>query len=634
MGSGEAKPGGSAVQRILVQAASLVAVVLSLYHLGTSVFGIPSAMQHRAIFLCLAEVVAFLSLPLSPKSKAKIPALDILLAVLAVLSLSHIVVEYVNIAYRAGEPNRADIIYGLITMALVIELARRKIGFQIVVLPLIFVAYLWGGHLIPGVLGHPRLSTARIVNTIYLGTDGIMGAPLGAAATYVVVFVILGNFLEKTGVGEYFIKLAYSLVGRSSSGPAQTSVMASGLFGMISGSPPANVVTTGVFTIPLMKSSGYKPESAAAVEAIASTGGQIMPPIMGATAFIIAETLGISYLKLIGAAVLPAILYYIGCSVSVHLEAKKHGVRPDFSKVPSVTVTLREGWWYLLPILLLVYLLVVARLSVFRAAVWSLASALAIALTNKKDKLTFKGIWEALSSSGKGVLTVAAATASAGIIVGAVTVTGLGLKMSMFISNLAGQNILAALILVWLVAVILGMGLPTSAAYITTAALLVPALVKLGMAPVVAHMFVFYAAIVSNLTPPVCVASYTAAGIAQCDPWKTALAGFSMGFPGPFLVPFIFAYRPALMFTGSTSTLPVDVLTAILTVTSVACSFRGYCLTEIKAWQRVLFAVACVLFIPPVAVLNLVGLAIVVALLLTQLPDLRKSRGPACQVQS
>ncbi|MGE5542487.1 MAG: TRAP transporter large permease subunit, partial [Bacillota bacterium] len=222
-------------------------------------------------------------------------------------------------------------------------------------------------------------------------------------------------------------------------------------------------------------------------------------------------------------------------------------------------------------------------------------------------------------------------TASAGIIVGAVTVTGLGLKISMFISNLAGQSILAALILVWLVAVVLGMGLPTSAAYITTAALLVPALVKLGMAPIVAHMFVFYAAIVSNLTPPVCVASYTAAGIAQCDPWKTAFTGFSMGFPGPFLVPFIFAYRPALMLAGSISSLPVDLLMSLLALLSVGFSFRGYCLTSISLWQRVLFAVACVLFTPPVAILNLAGLAVVGVLIITQLPAMRRDRRRACQ---
>jgi len=600
------------VRKILSKIATGIAVLLSLYFLYTTIYGINSPLQHRAIFLVLILTIAFLELPISSKSGKKFLCLDLILVALSILSLSYVIFDYMEIPFRVGAPNRTDIIYGVLTIILILEFARRQIGFQIVLLPLIFLVYMLWGDLIPGNLGHPAVSLTRTINTLFLTTSGIFGIPLGAAATYVVIFIILGSFLEKTGVGSYFIKLAYSLTGRVSSGPAQAAVVASGLMGMISGSPSANVATTGTFTIPLMKSSGYSSEKAGAVEAVASVGGQVMPPIMGASAFVIAEMLEISYLQLIAVAFPSALLYYFGVSVSVHLDSVKQGIKPDKSKVPKPRKILLEGWWYLLPILLLIYMLVFVKVSVFRAAIWSLAASLVVSFFNKEGKLSFRSFINTLGVAGKKTLIVGAATACAGIIVGAVTATGLGLKISMIVTDIAGGNMLLSLILIWCVAVILGMGLPTVAAYITTVVLLAPALIDLGVTPIVAHFFVFYGAIVSNLTPPVCIASYTAAGISGGNSWKTALMGLSFGLPGPFLVPYLFVYKPALLFVGSPGVINfiLAVIPALLAIISLAFVMRGYFLARFTLWQRFLMAASCILLIPQSSILNLVGFVI------------------------
>jgi len=600
------------VRKILSKIATGIAVLLSLYFLYTTIYGINSPLQHRAIFLVLILTIAFLELPISSKSGKKFLCLDLILVALSILSLSYVIFDYMEIPFRVGAPNRTDIIYGVLTIILILEFARRQIGFQIVLLPLISLVYMLWGDLIPGNLGHPAVSLTRTINTLFLTTSGIFGIPLGAAATYVVIFIILGSFLEKTGVGSYFIKLAYSLTGRVSSGPAQSAVVASGLMGMISGSPSANVATTGTFTIPLMKSSGYSSEKAGAVEAVASVGGQVMPPIMGASAFVIAEMLEISYLQLIAVAFPAALLYYFGVSVSVHLDSVKQGRKPDKSKVPKPGKTLLEGWWYLLPILLLIYMLVFVKVSVFRAAIWSLAASLVVSFFNKEGKLSFRSFINTLGVAGKKTLIVGAATACAGIIVGAVTATGLGLKISMIVTDIAGGNMLLSLILIWCVAVILGMGLPTVAAYITTVVLLAPALIDLGVTPIVAHFFVFYGAIVSNLTPPVCIASYTAAGISGGNSWKTALMGLSFGLPGPFLVPYLFVYKPALLFVGSPGVINfiLAVIPALLAIISLAFVMRGYFLARFTLWQRFLMAASCILLIPQSSILNLVGFVI------------------------
>jgi TRAP transporter 4TM/12TM fusion protein len=599
-----------------------VATFLAAYHIYTSAFGMPAALQHRAAFIMMALVIGFLDLPILKKNKLKLLSWDFILVVLSIIVMGYIIIDYTNIPYRIGEPNTIDIIFGSIAVVLILIFARRQIGIPIIVLPVVCLLYTFFGQNIRGFLGHPNISIAQAINGLYLGTSGIFATPLGAASTYVVIFIIFGKFMEKTGLGDYFIKLSYSLVGRTSSGSGLTAVLASGFFGMISGSPPANVVTTGAFTIPLMKRQGFDAETAGAIEAISSTGGQIMPPVMGAAAFIICETLEIPYLRLVSYAIIPALIYYIGVGISVHLEAKKRGMQPA-KNMPSIRETLKEGWWNLIPIAVLLFFLLIIRRSVFRSAIYSIVATVIISWFSKESENRINNIrkfLEILRASGKSVLTVAAATATAGIVIGTITITGLGLKIAIVITGLAGGKLIVALMLVWIVAVVLGMGLPTSAAYITTAALLAPSLVRMGVHEVVAHLFCLYGAIISNLTPPVCVASYTAAGISQGNVWETAKKGFLLGLPGPFIVPFMFALRPGVLMLSSVSTYSIiaDIVCCVLASLLLSVSLRGFLFIKLQKPVRVLTFIAAFLLIATISVTNYIAIAILISVLIYQ----------------
>lgn len=603
------------------------AIAMACYHIWTSIFGIPSAVQHRAIHLAFGMALAFLTKSGSKGKGSRTYALDALLLLIGVGSMIYAATQYVAMAYRVGSPTQWDIVFGIATILIILELARRVVGFQLMLVPVAFLLYLMLGQYIPGPLGHKPYSIARVINTLFLGTEGIFGAPLGASAVYVVVFVILGAVFEKTGLGEFFIKSAYSLTGRSASGPAQTAVVASGLFGMISGSPSANVVTSGAFTIPLMKSVGYRPEMAGAIEAVASTGGQIMPPIMGATAFIIAETLGIPYLKLIGHAFIPAVLYFVAAGVSVHLQAKKRGLRANLKDVPRFIDVARSGWIYALPLLILLYLLIVVRLSPYKAAMVCLFATVLAAAVRPSTRVTFAGLLDAFEASSRSTLTIVSACAASGIVIGVVTLTGLGLKLSMAVMDIAGGSLLVALLLTHATAIVLGMAVPTTAAYLTTSVLLCPVLTQMGVPPIVAHLFVFYAAIVSNLTPPVCVASYAAAGVAKADPWRTAVNGFLLGIPGPYLIPYIFVYRPVLLLVNNPGVREVigAILIGLAAVLALAVALRGYALTHLTMPERVVAITACVLLIPPVHLATLLGLVLFGALLVVQVVRLKRT---------
>jgi len=605
------------------------AILMTTYHIYTSMFGLPSAVNHRAIHLCLGMIIAFSTIPIFKKMKNKGRSylfifIDFLLIILIVIITSYIVTQYTNIVYRVGTPTQLDTILGLILIVLVLELARRAVGVQLVIVPILFLLYLLFGQYISGFLGHRPYSIERIVNTLFLSTEGIFGMPLGASATYVAIFVILGSIFDITGLGKYFIKLAYSLTGRLSSGPAQTAVLASSFFGMITGSPSANVVTTGTFTIPLMKSVGYKAEIAGAIEAVASTGGQIMPPIMGATAFIIAENLDIPYLSIISAAVLPAILYYISLAFSVHLQSKKMGINAKLSDVGNPLILIKQGWFYLIPIFTLLYFLIIIRFSPYKSAIICILVTFAISILKSTFKFNMKNILFAFEISAKRLLTVVSACAASGIVIGVVTLTGLGLKITMILENLTRGNILLTLIIVQITAMIMGMGLPTTASYITTSVLLAPALIKMGIPGITAHFFIFYAAIVSNLTPPVCVASYVAAGIAKSHPWKTAIAGFLFGLPGPYLVPYVFVFHPFLMLVNDPSTSQVffSFFIGLCSVIIFAISLRGYLFTKLNIIERVIGVTACILFIVPNFFIY--GSVLVISLIILQIIKLKK----------
>jgi TRAP transporter 4TM/12TM fusion protein len=600
---------------IYMKAAAVIAIVFSCYHLYTSTFGFPGALRHRSVFLLFAFVVGFLSMPLFKGKKIKLLSVDLILAGLSVVVFGYLWFQYTQLPYRVGEPNMTDMIFGCTAIALVLIFATRKIGVAMLVLPALLLLYTFYGHYIQGYMGHNEISLRRVVSNLYMNTTGIFAEPVGAAANYVMIFIIFGNFLQETGCGDYFIKLSYSLVGKARSGAALTAVVASGLFGMISGSPPANVATTGVFTIPLMKRQGYQTDFAGAVEAVASTGGQIMPPVMGAAAFIIAETLEISYLKLITYALLPALLYYITVAISVHLEACKRGIQGSKDK-PSILATLKEGWFLLLPILVLIFWLIVLHKSVYRSAMWGIGTAIVVSFfsRDKANRFTVRKLIKVLKGSGFGILTVAAATSAAGIVIGCISITGLGLKFAIFMAHLSGGSLLLCLILTWLVAVILGMGLPTSAAYITTAALLATTLTNLGINPITAHLFCLYAAIISNLTPPVCVASYTAAGLSGGNAWKTALEGFWLGLPGPFLLPFMFALRPGLLLLegGASGSIVLDIVCCVAAGLMLSVGTRGYLFTRVSLPIRIAAFLTGVMFISNAPYTGWIGIGLTV----------------------
>lgn len=603
------------------------AILMTCYHLYTSMFGLPSAKQHRAIHLEFAIIIAFMTIPLTKgNKKRKFIFIDIFLALLATISLLYVVNQYVAIAYRAGSPTQWDIILGIITIMIILEFARRVVGIQLLIVPILFILYLLFGQYIPGYLGHRAYSLSRIINTLFLSTDGIFGAPLGASSMYVAVFVILGSIFELTGLGQFFINFAYSLTGRLSSGPAQTAVVASGLFGMISGSPSANVVTTGTFTIPLMKSIGYKAEDAGAIEALSSVGGQIMPPIMGASAFLIAELLEIPYIRIISAAFIPAFLYYISASISVHLKAKKIGIVPNLEGIRNPIEILKKGWYFLIPLSVLLFLLIFVRYSPYKSAIICIFVSIFIAKITKNPKINLKYLLNTFEISSKRLITIVSACAAAGIVIGVVTLTGMGLKISILLMDISHGNLLIALIITQITAMIMGMGLPTVAAYITTSVLLAPALVEMGVPLLLAHMFVFYGAIVSNLTPPVCIASYVAAGIAKSDPWRTAIAGFLLGIPGPYLVPYIFIYHPVLMFVNNSGLIEIigSFIVGVLAVTSLAIGINRYCLIYLKWYESVIAIIVSIMLVIPNIILEIIAIIIFCVLIITQVFRLKQ----------
>jgi len=605
-----------------------IAILMAIYHIYTSVFGIPSAIQHRAIHLGLGIIIAFLTIPISKKIKHRGYSIfiDFSLIILCILIMSYVCTQYIEIANRVGSPTLIDIILGIITILLIFELSRRVVGPVLIIVPTLFLLYVFFGQYIPGFLGHRPYSVARTINTLFLSIDGIFGAPLGASSVYVAAFIILGSVFELTGLGKFFINLAYSITGRSSSGPAQTAVVASGLFGMITGSSSSNVATTGTFTIPLMKSIGYKPEMAGAIEAISSVGGQIMPPIMGTVAFIIAENLEVPYSSIILKAFLPAMLYYISIAISVHLQAKKKGINASLSDIGNPLIIIKQGWYYLISMFVLLYLLIIVRYSPYKSAMLCVFLTLIISFVQKKFKYNVKDILFILEISSKRLLTIISACAASGIVIGVITLTGLGLKISMLLLKIGQNNLLLILIITHITAIILGMGLPSVAAYITASTLLAPALIKLGIPPLTAHFFIFYGAIVSHLTPPVCLASYVAAGIAKADTYKTAINAFLLGIPGPYLVPYIFVFHSYLMLQNNPSIPQVfySFFVGVMAVSSMAIALRGYFLAKLNIIEKIITILASLLFVMPGIMSNIYGGVLIICCIILQIIKLRK----------
>ncbi len=555
-----------------------------------------------------------------------------ILAIIGGLGAAYIAIDYVGLSNRPGDYLTRDIVTGVIFIIILLEAGRRVIGAALSIVAIIFLAYDKFGDILPELISHKPASIEKIVSQMYLATEGIFGVPLGVSAGFVFLFVLFGSLLERAGAGEYFIKLAYALLGRFSGGPAKASVVASGLTGIISGSSTANVVTTGVFTIPLMKKSGFPSEKAAAVEVAASTNGQLMPPVMGAAAFIIAEFLGLSYTDVIIAAAIPAIVSYLALFYIVHLEAKKLGLKgEDPSKLPPKWQTFISGLHYLIPVSYLMYVLIVLRQSAQMAAfsaIWLLMVIMIIqypfkALFIEQRKLKkedftagFIDVFHGMVNGARNMVPIALATAIAGIVVGSITLTGIGQVLLDVIDQLSNGNILIVLLLTAFISLILGMGLPTTANYIVVASLTAPVMLQLAqdngfiIPAIAAHLFVFYFGILADDTPPVGIAAYAAAGIAKGDPIKTGLQGFAYDIRTAIL-PFVFFFNTELLLIANVNeydfnefsfiTDPVKIViifvTAVLGMFSFSSATQGYFIKHCNWIERALFLIAVPFFL-------------------------------------
>jgi len=615
----------------------VLGTAFALFHLYTAYFGALPALQQRGIHLAFIFLMTFLSVSIIKKGKQTSFA-DLLFAILGAFVAMYVVFEYRSLSARYGLFTGMDLFVSALGILLVLEASRRLIGNVMAGLAVLALLYAVFGNFLPGAVGHTGLSLNRILAYMFLSTEGIFGVALAASATYVVLFVLFASFLEQSGGGDFFIDIAFSLFGRFRGGPAKMAVVASGLFGSISGSAIANTAGTGTFTIPLMKKVGFTPEYAGAVEAISSAGGQLMPPVMGAAAFLIAEVLGISYWSLVIAAAVPALLYYLAVFIAIDREAASLGLS-GIPKVqlPNTWQCLKKGWLFLLPIVLLIYLLATMEHSTTRAVFWSIIGVVICViisgmLKGNSFKDTGKVLLKSLSKTGEGMLEVAVACATAGIIIGVFSLSGLGLKLSTVLINLSSGNLTLLLVLTAISSIILGMGLPTIAAYIICSVLVAPALVQMGVAPIAAHFFVFYFAILAVVTPPVALGAYTAAGISKGNPAKTGFIAFRLGLPG-FLIPFAFSYNPALLLVGSWPEILLAFVTATVGCTLLATATQGYTFQKISLLERLLLAIFGFSMILPGARSDLLGFAAAVVVIvlgyLIRKKNIKKTRGVA-----
>ena len=591
---------------------SAVAVAMSLYHMYVAAFGPPDAVIFRGTHLLFALTLVFLLYPTRPGRPAW-RTLDFALLALGFGFVLHVFLNYDYFQNRIiyiDDLTMQDRIFAVVAVAIVMEATRRVIGLALPLTALVFLAYAVG-------FTHVKLDV--LLEQLYLSTEGIFGSTLGVSASYVMLFVLFGAFMERSGTGQLFMDFAMSITGHTAGGPGKVSVVSSSLFGTVSGSAVANVMVDGPITIPLMKRTGFRPPFAAAVEAVASTGGQIMPPVMGAAAFVMAEFLAVPYLQVALWATIPAVLYYIAVFFAVHFEAKRYGLAGvPRSQLPRFTHVMWERGHLFIPILIVLVGLILgysAPLCALYGALACIPVALLRATTRKG--ITWRNVYDALIDGARNTLGVAMACACAGIVIGVVTITGLGIVFTQVVLVLARDSLVLALVLTAVAGIILGMGMPTTPAYIVMVALLVPAIIKLGAIPPAAHMFAFYFAILSAITPPVALAVYAAAGLAKTDLWRSGFESVRLAAPA-FIVPFMFVYEPSLLTIGSWTTIATSSASALVGAMCLAAGLMGYLRGPCRWWERILLVAAAILLIKPGLVTDAIGLACLASALVSQ----------------
>ncbi|MBI4537731.1 MAG: TRAP transporter permease [candidate division NC10 bacterium] len=577
-----------------------LAVAFSCFQLYTGFFGAYPAQIQRSVHLSFAFALVFLLYPFRAKTAVdRLRWFNYLFAAFTVGVGLFLTFNYTRLMMTAGDYTTLDMVVGICGTLLTLEAARRAVGLPIVVVASSFLAYAYFGAYLPGFLSHRGYSIERIVSHMYFTTEGILGIPLGVSSSFIFLFILFGAFLEKTGIGKLFIDLADAIAGWAAGGPAKVAVITSALEGTVSGSSVANTVGSGSFTIPMMKKLGYRPEFAGAVEAAASTGGQIMPPIMGAAAFLMAEFIGVPYIEIAKAAAIPACLYFAGIFIEVHFEAKRCGLKGmPWEQIPRIWTVLKERGHLFVPLIAIIYVLT-EGFTPTRAALVGICLSVAAGMLRKATRMTIPEIFNALEAGARGALGVAIACATAGIIVGVVTLTGLGLKMANGLVDLAGGYLLPTLFFTMITSLILGMGVPTTANYVITATMAAPALILLGVPKLAAHLFVFYFGIVADITPPVALAAYAGSGIARSDPFWTGVTASKLAI-GAFIVPYIFVMNPAMVLIDTTPyLLALNLLTSSGGMFGVGVAMIGFCLAPMNWVERAWFAMGGLLLIDP-----------------------------------
>lgn len=587
-----------------------VSAAMGIFHVYTAFFGVLTALWQRSIHLTFGFLICYLTV-VGGASLKREKIFPLIAAGASLFCLGHFIVNFQAMILRFGEPDALDLAVGTMLIVLVLDFARRSVGNILPGIAVVFLLYAVAGPYLPGMLWHRGYDVTRIIYQISLSTEGIFGTPLGVSASYVFIFVLFGAFLEITGAGQFYIDFAVKAVGGSAGGPAKAAVVASSLFGSVSGSAVANVAGTGAVTIPLMRSIGYRPEFAAAVEAVASTGGQIMPPLMGAAAFIMAEILAVPYYKVALGALIPALIFYGTVFTMVHCRAKVLGLSGAArDSLPPMKTLLREQGIFFIPLLVLIYFMIIAQYSVMKAAVYSLLATVLVGFFKKR--MGWRDILGAFESGARVSLVVIASTACAGIIVAVMNLTGLGMKFSSLVLAAGGNSLLLVLIMIMLASLLLGMGLPTTPAYLILAVLGAPTLVKLGVEPLAAHLFVFYFGCMSMITPPVGLAVYAASCIAEADFWKTSKHALLLALPA-FLVPYMFVFHPSLVGLGDMVSVLSAAASGLLGAVILGAGLSGWYFRKVSLPERGVLCAAGILLILPGWLSNVSGILLAMA---------------------
>ncbi len=613
------------IQRLFLWAIPISALIFNFEM--PSLFGVAMLQeQYLGIILLLVLTSIFLAMPAGRRvSRQRLPWYDLLCSLLSVVVGLYLVIFYPRIVNEIGDLTADKVIIGGIALFLVMEAGRRMTGWVLVILAAVFIFYAHYSYLFPGILNARGISWSKIAVHLFIDPNSMLGIPLAIVATIVVSFILFGQVLFASGGGDFFTDLAMAAMGRFRGGAAKISILASALFGTISGSPVANVVVDGAITIPLMVRTGYKPHVAAAVESTASNGGQIMPPVMGAAAFVMAEFLGVPYAKVALAALVPALLYYLALFVQVDLEAGKTGItRIPPEEMPSAMAVLKKGWFFIIPMGLIIYILFVLNLNAAKAGFYAAAVAMAVTFIRPELRINLKSFMAILESTGLAMLEVAIVCAVAGVVIGILTLTGLSSVLTMFISSHGSDNLFLILLLTGIIALVLGMGMPTTAVYVVVALSLAPAIIKLGINPMAAHMFVFYWGMLSMITPPICLAAYAGAAIAGTSPMRTGYACMRLGIIA-YIVPFIFVYDPLLLLQGPPLMVALALITATIGTLAIGIGLVGYFTRSVGWFNRVLLLAGGIgLLIPPggtipfSSAINVVGLVLCLGIILRE----------------